>query len=34
MESCGDRFWEDLLDKPEDMSGRESEVWVDVPIMM
>ena len=33
LESCGDLSWEDLLDKPEDLSGRESEAWVPVPVM-
>ena len=30
LESCGDHTWEDHLDKSEDLSDRESEVWVDV----
>ena len=33
MESCGDLSWEDLLDMPEDLSGRESEAWVVAPVM-
>ena len=33
VESCGDLSWEDLLDKSEDLSGRESEAWVVVPVM-
>ena len=32
MESCGDFSGRNLLDKPEDLSDRESEVWVDVPV--
>ena len=33
LESCGDLSWEDLLDKSEDLSDRESEAWVVVPVM-
>ena len=31
LESGGDLSWEDLLDKTEDLSDRESEAWVVVP---
>ena len=34
LESCGDLSWEDLLDKPEDLSDRESEAWVVVPVVL
>ena len=34
LESCGDLSWRDLLDKPEDLSDRESEAWVNVPVVL
>ena len=34
LESCGDLSWEDLLDKPEDLSDRVSEAWVVVPVVL
>ena len=34
LESCGDLSWRDLFDKPEDLSDRESEVWVDVLVVL
>ena len=33
LESCGDLSGEDLLDKLEDLSGRESEAWVVVLVV-
>ena len=33
LESCGDLSGRDLLDRREDLSDRESEVWVDVLVM-
>ena len=33
LERCGDLSWRDLLDKPEDLFDRESEVWVGVPVV-
>ena len=33
-ESCGNLSWEDLLDKPEDLSDRESEAWVVVLVVL
>ena len=32
LESCGDLSWEHFSDKPEDLSDRESEAWVVVPV--
>ena len=29
-ESCGGLSWEDLLEKPDDLSGRDPETWTDV----
>ena len=34
LESCGDLSWEDLLDKLEDLSDRESEAWVAVLVVI
>ena len=34
LESCGDLSWEDLLDKPEDLSDRESEARVFVSAVL
>ena len=34
LESCGDLSWEDLLDKPEDLSDRVSEAWVVVLVVL
>ena len=31
---CGDLSWEDLLDKLEDLSDRESEAWVVVFVVL
>ena len=33
LESCGDLSWETFLDKPENLSDRESEAWVDVCVL-
>ena len=34
LESCGDLSWEDLLEKTEDLSDRESEAWADVLVVL
>ena len=34
LERCGGVPWRDLLDKHKDLSGRESEVWVDVSAVL
>ena len=34
LKCCGDLSRRDLLDKPEDLSDRESEVWVDVSMVL
>ena len=34
MESCGDLSWEDFLDKLEDLSDRDFEAWVVIPVVL
>ena len=34
LESCGDLYWADILEKPEGLSDRESEAWVIVLVVL